>query len=170
MKEIKIITKTTLFETFIYEISFDDNIYKGVFSPTSFIESFIVDKKPSLYKISVSKESKEVFSIYKNYKTPLSENLYTISCYQTNYSVKDLRNFKIPDFFIPTDFGNLEVSGTVATGEYSVKISDNTVATITTVKNKDLKEYTISHNLDFNHCNELLISIVLIIDSLYHYY
>ena len=170
MKEINIISRTNLFETFNYEIYFDDKFYNGICSPTSFISNLLIEKKPSPLKIIVSNNNKEIFNIYKVYKTPLNNSIYTISFFNKEYAVLEANNFKIPDFLIETDFGNLEISGTVSSGQYTITLLNNIVANISSKKTKDSKEYTIYHNLDFNNSSELLISATLIIDSLYHYY
>lgn len=170
MKQITIISKTTLIETFIYEIFCDEYKYKGISDINSPILSIIKERRPFLSKISVINENKEFMSIYKNYKTPLNNTLFTIKIKDNTYKLKESNTFKVPDFSINSEFGNLSVNGTIANGKYYISLNKNNIAEIFSKRNKDTKEYNINYNYISSDIENLIISIVIIIDNLYHYY
>ncbi|MBP2025434.1 hypothetical protein [Peptoniphilus stercorisuis] len=170
MKTIKIFSQSTILEQFSYKITSDNFTYKAFTELPSPIKSILKEKRAYLLKISVINENNEIISIFKNYQSPITSNLFEIIANNTTYYLKESNNFRMPDFFINTDFGKVEISGLIAKGEYFININNKKIANINTYKSKEKKEYNLEYDTDYDILKELLISIVLILDNLYHYY
>lgn len=170
MKTIKIFSESTILEQFYYKITSDSFSYRAFTEIPSPLKSILKEKRAHLLKISVINENKEIISIFKNYPSPLISNLFEIKTNNTTYYLKEGNNFKIPDFFIDTTMGKVEISGFIAKGEFSITISNKEIASINSYRSKDKKEYNLEYDTNYTSIKELLISIVLILDNLYHYY
>lgn len=170
MNKINIISNTTILETYKYEITSSEFSYKALLELTSPIKSILKERKAFLSKISVTSDNNEIIAIYKNYKTPLTEILFTIELNNNTYFVKESKNFQIPDFYIDTNFGKIEVSGNISTGNFTITLNKKIISTINSTNKKYSKSYNILYNNNNCEIIKLIISIVLIIDNLFHYY
>lgn len=171
MKKITILSTTSILETYNYKITSNDFNYIALLNIYSPIKSIIKSRRAFLSKISViNEDKKEIMNIYKNYQSPITKNLFVIEIDNDTYFVKESNNFKIPDLYINTPFGLVEISGNIASGEFLILLNSTTIAIIKTTKRNNNKEYEIFYFTEDDLLIKLIISSTLILDNLYHYY
>lgn len=174
MNNLTVISDYTILDDYKYKIFFDEkNIYKAEVDFYSPFINFLKGREIYHSKISVTSSSKdEIIKIYKHHSSLLKDTLFTIFIKDDSYFVRNGKNLKIPDLYIRTNFGKLTIGGTINSQEFEVLNKDKLVAKIKGNLEGTHKIYNVNYkNLEtIVNGKELLLSIILILDNMYHHY
>ncbi|RVU55520.1 hypothetical protein [Anaerosphaera multitolerans] len=171
MKEISVSCDYTILDNFKYEIYENCELtmtaHVDLYSPL--LDFF---KKGNLYqsKITVNEGNREIISIFKLIQVPISNELYTITIGKENYSLKQRKSYRIPDFYIDLSSGNLSLRGMINIQSFEIYYNKVKCASIRGKIVKNKKVYTLKYEHVVKNSRELFLSLLLIIDNLYHDY
>ncbi|CDZ75373.1 Hypothetical protein ING2D1G_1234 [Peptoniphilus sp. ING2-D1G] len=161
----------TILDDYKYKLIKDDT---SLFAEVDFyspIKSFFRGNKIYRSKISIKNETGDTLvKIYKHHPTPIKDVLYTVVIDDYSYTIREGRNFKIPDLYLRTNTGRFNIWGKVNSKEFDIIYKNNSIAKIEGHFENKTKDYDLLFEDEYAEFENLFLSVVLILDNMYHYY
>ncbi len=172
LKDLTFLCDHTIFDNYKYKILEKDKItYKAEVDFYTAIKNFIESRFSYKSKISLTDlEDEELASIFSYSSLPLNDKLFSIKIDDEVFYVREGKNFRIPDLYIRTNLGKLSIFGKLSSQEFKIAHNEKILASINASYNKNVKEYKLIFEDDYLEYEKLFISVVLILDNLYHDY
>lgn len=172
LKELTFVCDHTIFDDYKYKIFENDKIlYRAEIDLYSAIKNFIESRFSYKSKISLfDLEDKEIVSIFSYSPLPLNDKLFSIKIDDEIFYIREGKNFRIPDLYVRTNLGKLSIFGKLSSQEFKIGHDEKILASINASFNKNVKKYKLRFEDDYLDYEKLFISIVLILDNLYHDY
>lgn len=162
----------SIIDDFKYEVFDDDRlIYEGYVDIYSPIVNLVRGEGLYSSKIRVFNRSDEqVLIIYKHIKNIVNDNLFTIKSNTSSITVREGRNFRVPDLYFRTPLGKITLWGEVKSQTYSLMLKDKKIASINGKLIRSQKVYKLSFDEKYSEHELIFLSSVFILDSMYHDY
>lgn len=162
----------SIIDDFKYSVFFEDKqIYKAFVDFYTPIVNLVKGEGLCSSKITiVDNDNKIIVDIFKHVKNILSENNFTIKTPDSTVSVREGKNFRIPDLYLRTKFGKINLWGEVKDNFYQFILHDREIASIQGDYDKAQKIYTLNIADEYKEETLVFLACVLIIDSMYHDY
>ncbi len=161
----------TILDDYKYKLIKDDT---SLFAEVDFyspIRSFFKGSRIYHSKISIKNDAGDIIvKIYKHHLTPIRDELYTVVMDDCSYEIREGRNFKIPDLYIRTGMGRFNVWGKVNSKEFEIIYKDDSIAKIQGHFVNNTKNYELTYADEYTQFENLFLSVVLILDNMYHDY
>lgn len=168
MKKIIIQRDYNILDNFKYDIQTEDRLFNAQVEYFSDIVAAIRTKEIYYSKIPVFDAKETKIEVFKHYPNPILEYLFTIKINDKLFRVREGKNLVIPDLYIRTNYGRLNVWGKVNAQEFEIHYKDKIYSKICGDIVKDKKVYTIEYDDTLENIEEFSIGVALILDNLYN--
>lgn len=162
----------SIIDDFKYEVFKNDLLlyeaYVDIYSP---ILNLVKGEGIYSSKIRIfNRKDEQILKIYKHVKNIISDVIFTIKTSETTIQVREGKNFRVPDIYLRTALGKITVWGEVKTQSYTIFLKNLPIAKIKGCNIRAQKVYNLSIEENYEKESLLFLSIVFILDSMYHDY